>query len=131
MKHFITLLLAASMLPLAAAHDYQIEPASPRSVKLSKITLPMVTAGKVQFSLYVPAKSSKHIKAGAAKFAEYLSQLTGTKINAVSKLPADKKTTVLRFGDADLAKANKIDLAKIDRHCRLRQPDTYCRKGCT
>ncbi|MBR2374634.1 MAG: DUF4838 domain-containing protein, partial [Lentisphaeria bacterium] len=115
MKHFITLLLAISMLPLAAVRSYPTTPVSPRSVKLGKTTLPMISAGKIQFSLYVPAKSSKHIKERAAKFAEYLSQLTGTKINAVSKLPADKKITVLRFADAAFAKANKIDLAKIDR----------------
>ena len=75
----------------------------------------MINAGKVQFRLYVPAKSSRHIKTRAAEFAKYLSKIAGTGISVVNKLPADKKITVLRFGDSDFAKANKIAPDTIDR----------------
>ena len=115
MKKLFVLLGAAVLLPLAAAPGYPVEPVSPRSIKMTRSIIMMIAKGKVNFQLYVPAKSSKHIKTGAEKFAQYLSEIAGTKIKPVSKLPANKNITVLRYGDAAFAKANKVDLGKIDR----------------
>ncbi|MBR2373576.1 MAG: DUF4838 domain-containing protein, partial [Lentisphaeria bacterium] len=116
MKNFITiLLLAALMSTLTAAVGFQKTPVSPRSVKLGKTMIPMMTKGKVVFQLYVPANASWHIKERADKFAAYLSILTGTKIKPVSKLPAASGTTVLRFGDGDFARSLRIALTRLDR----------------
>ncbi|MBR7104266.1 MAG: hypothetical protein IKC65_04930, partial [Lentisphaeria bacterium] len=116
MKKTYILLLAVFLLPLGAAfQDFLMDPQSPRSVKLGKKTIPMMKGGKVRFQLYVPPLSSKRIRQGADRIAYYLSEITGSRITPVSKLPADKSITVLRYGDAAFAKARKIDLAGIDR----------------
>ena len=114
MKKFCFLLLMTAFFPLAAHPEMLMEPVSPRSVKLEKRFIPMMTNGKVNFQLYLPPRSLKHIRQGAEKFAQYLSEITGTGIVPVSSLPADKNVTVLRYGDTAFARKLDIDLAKID-----------------
>ena len=115
MKKIFVPFFAALLLPLAAQTDYPVAPGSPRSVKIGKPSIPMVTKGKTVFQLYVPAGSSGRIWKRAEKFAWYLSELTGTKIVPSNKLPEGSGVTVLRFGDAAFAGSLKIDLKKIDR----------------
>ena len=114
MKKISVLLLTALLLPLAAHPELLMNPVSPRSVKLEKRLIPMMNNGKVLFQLYVPIRSLKHIRQGAERFAEHLSAVTGTKVTPVNKLPADKKITVLRYGDTEFAKTLKINLSGID-----------------
>ena len=115
MKFLFLLFITALLLPLSASPHFATKPRSPRSVKMNRSVIMMISKGKVKFQLYVPARSPEKIKQGAVQFALYLSEISGTKITPVSKLPADKNITVLRYGDAAFAKANKVDLAKLDR----------------
>ena len=115
MKKYFSLLFATILLPLCAQTDYPVESVSPRSIEFGKAAIPMMMEGKAVFQLYVPAESSGHIGKRAEKFAWYLSEVTGTQIVPVNKLPEGSGVTVLRFGDAAFAKDMKIDLAKIDR----------------
>lgn len=116
MKNLITVLLFAAFIPfLSAGPDFQMKPESPRSVKQEKTAIPMMKKGEVVFQLYVPSESSGRIKKRAERFAAYLSEITGMKTSPVNKLPEGSEVTVLRFGDAAFARAQKIDLAKIDR----------------
>ena len=62
MKKFCFLLLLTAFFPLAAHPEMLMEPVSPRSVKLEKRFIPMMTNGKVNFQLYLPPRSLKHIR---------------------------------------------------------------------
>ena len=114
MKTQSVLLLCLALFSLGAAQQFAPKPVSPRSVKLEKRTVPLVKNGKVQFSLYVPPKSPYAIRNGAAEFAGFLSEITGSKITPVNKLPSDPAISVLRYGDKAFAAEKKIALDKID-----------------
>ena len=99
MKKTIFLLSCLGASLLAASPQFAPKPVSPRTVTLEKRTIPLVKEGKAQFALYVPRKAPAAIRRDAAEFAQYLSEIAGSKITPVHTLPADTALTVLRYGD--------------------------------
>ena len=114
MKKISLFLSAALPLLLCGAPQFAPKPVSPRSYKVEQGTLPMMEKGKVKFMLYTPARANASVREAAKEFADFLSEICGTKITVSNKLSADKSVTVLRVGDNDFAKSLKIDLEKID-----------------
>ena len=116
MKSFLFCLLTACfVLSLGAAPQFAPKPESPRSFKFEKRSIPMMEKGKVRFALYVPKTAPKSVQLAAREMAELLSRTCGISIKAVTRLPADKKLTLLRVGDKTFAAELKIDLSKLDR----------------
>ena len=102
-------------LALEAAPQFAPRPISPRSYKEAQGKVTLIENGKVRFLLYVPRNTNKTIRAAAAELSSLLSEISGTAVKTVSKLPADKTMTVIRLGDPSFAAVSGIDLKKLDR----------------
>ena len=106
---------ALPLLALEAAPQFAPRPISPRSYKEAQGKVTLIENGKVRFLLYVPRNTNKTIRAAAAELSSLLSEISGTAVKTVSKLPADKTMTVIRLGDPSFAAVSGIDLKKLDR----------------
>ena len=111
----LLLLAALPLFSLSAAPQFAPKPESPRFCKLGKRSLTLIEKGKVKFQVYVAPNAYGSVKNAGKELAELLTEIAGTPVKVVNKLPAAKDVILLRVGDKAFAAASKIDLKKIDR----------------